>query len=227
MIIKFLGHSCFYIEYNGKKLLIDPFISDNPKVKNFDVSRLAPDYIFLSHGHGDHVSDAVTIAKNNNSKIISNFEVTSWYAKQHGIEVHGMNHGGKWKFDFGTVKYVNAVHSSTMPDGSSGGNPGGFVVWGGERTIYFAGDTALTMDMKLIPLTCPRLDVAVLPIGDNFTMGIDEALLAAQFVDCKNIIACHFDTFGFIEINHEKARQTFASQHINLTIPSIQEDINI
>ncbi len=227
MIIKFLGHSCFEIKYNGKVLLFDPFIHGNPLIKNFDLSQLRPDYILLSHSHGDHVADAEVIAKQSGATIISNYEVATWFTEQKGIKSHTLNHGGKWQFDFGTVKYVNAVHSSTMLDGSPGGNAGGFVIWGGDKTLYFAGDTALTLDMKLIPMTCPKLDVAILPIGDNFTMGYDDASIAAQFVECNNVIGCHFDTFGYIKIDHTKALAAFNSKDIKLTLPEIGQTIEI
>ena len=120
-----------------------------------------------------------------------------------------MNHGGKRSFEFGTVKYVNAIHSSMLPDGSYGGAPGGFVVWNNEVSFYFAGDTALTWDMKLIPITCPKLDFAILPIGDNFTMGYEDAVIASDFIQVDKIIACHYDTFGYIKINHDAAIKEF------------------
>lgn len=227
MKIKFLGHSCFEIEYNGKVLLFDPFIKGNPKVSDFELSHLNPDYILLSHSHGDHVADAEEVAKNSGATIISNYEVATWFAEQKGLNTHPMNHGGKWKFDFGTVKYVNAVHSSTMLDGSPGGNPGGFVIWGGEKTIYYAGDTALTLDMKLIPMTCPKLDIAILPIGDNFTMGHEDAAIAAGFIECNQIIGCHFDTFGYIEIDHQAAKKSFTDKGITITLPEIGSIIEL
>ena len=181
MDIRFLGHACFEIKIGGKTLLLDPFITGNELAADIDISDLNPDYILLSHGHGDHVADAETIARASGSSIISSFEIASWY-EQKGIKAHPMNLGGKWKFEFGTVKYVTAIHSSMLPDGSYGGPCGGFVVWNNEECFYFAGDTALTLDMKLIPQTCPALDVAILPVGDNFTMGYEDALIAAQFI---------------------------------------------
>src|SRR5690554_1332217 len=149
MELTFYGHACFSVKTQDKIILFDPFISPNPKAAHIDVATLAADYILLSHGHEDHVADAENIAKRTGAKLVSNFEIVSWYEKK-GIEnVHPMNHGGKWKFDFGTVKYTNAVHSSMLPDGSYGGNPGGFIV-NTDKSFYYSGDTALTMDMKLI-----------------------------------------------------------------------------
>jgi L-ascorbate metabolism protein UlaG (beta-lactamase superfamily) len=158
--------------------------------------------------------------------VISNFEVTSWFQEK-GIDGHSMNHGGKWKFEFGIVKYVTAVHSSSMPDGKYGGNPGGFVVWNDEICFYIAGDTALTMDMKLIPMTCPKLDFAILPVGDNYTMGYEDALLASDFIDCDKIIGCHYDTFGFIKIDHDAAKNAFAKRGKELILLSVGENLII
>jgi L-ascorbate metabolism protein UlaG (beta-lactamase superfamily) len=183
-------------------------ISGNPLASKISIEDLNADYILISHGHGDHTGDAQAIAKRTRATIISNFEIVSWFA-QFGCQGHGMNHGGKHEFPFGTVKYVNAVHSSTLPDGSSGGNAGGFVVWNDETCFYFSGDTALTMDMKLIPLSCPPLTFAMLPIGDNFTMGYEDALMAASFIECDTIIGCHYNTFSAIQIDTEKAAGTF------------------
>lgn len=190
MQIKYLGHSCFLIQTGGKELLIDPFITPNVLATEINVDTLRPDYILLTHGHEDHVADAEVIAKNSGAKIISSFEIYSWFQKKE-IAGHPMNLGGKWSFDFGTVKYVSAIHSSMMPDGSYGGPAGGFVVWNEETSFYVAGDTALTMDMKLIPMTCPPLKFAILPVGDNFTMGVDDALIASSFVECDTVIGCH------------------------------------
>lgn len=128
---------------------------------------------------------------------------------------------------WGTVKSVVAIHSSEFPDGTYGGNPGGFVISNTEGTFYVAGDTALTMDMQLIPKICPSLDFAILPIGDNFTMGIDDAVEAAKMVQCTTIIGCHYDTFGYIEIDHQYARKAFADAGIRLLLPTIGETITL
>lgn len=151
MKITYYGQACLEIETNGTKLLFDPFITYNPLAKDIDVNSFKPDYILVSHGHGDHVADLVTIAKSSGAKVICIAEIADWLGKQ-GIEnVHGMNIGGGFNFDFGRVKMVNAIHSSTLPDGSPGGNPAGFVLYTNEgKNIYFAGDTALTYDMKLL-----------------------------------------------------------------------------
>lgn len=225
MELTFYGHACFSVKTQGKTILFDPFISPNPKAAHIDVTALAADYILLSHGHEDHVADAENIAKRTGAKLVSNFEIVSWYEKK-GIEnVHPMNHGGKWKFDFGTVKYTNAVHSSMLPDGSYGGNPGGFIV-NTEKSFYYSGDTALTMDMKLIG-NSEKLDFAVLPIGDNFTMGIDDAVKAAEFINCNKIIGVHYDTFGYIEINKNEVIDKFKSRGKELILLEIGETIQL
>jgi L-ascorbate metabolism protein UlaG (beta-lactamase superfamily) len=225
MKVTYYGQSCFLIETLGQKLLFDPFISPNPLQSEHAktiVDTIEADYILLTHGHGDHVADAESIAKRCDATIISNYEIVGWYQAK-GIKGHPMNLGGSKSFDFGTVKMVNAVHSSVLPDGTYAGNPGGFVVSNTEVTFYVAGDTALTMDMKLIPITCPKLDFSILPIGDNFTMGISDAVLAAQFIECDKIIGCHYDTFGYIKINHASAQKAFSAKGKELILLPLNE----
>ncbi len=226
MTLRYLGQSGFQVQFKSTCLVFDPMISSNPKATEIDVSALKADYVLLSHGHSDHVENAEEIARNNEAMIISNFEVVSWY-EQKGLKGHPMNIGGKYKFDFGTVKYVNAVHSSMLPDGSYGGSSGGFVIWNDDKCFYFAGDSALTMDMKLIPLTCPKLDFAILPIGDNFTMGYEDASIAAQYIECDTIIGCHFDTFGYIKIDHEAAKAHFKNIGKELILLNVGQSIEI
>ena len=207
MKITFYGHASLGIEIGAKNIIIDPYISPNPKASHIDVKALKADYILLTHAHGDHIADVETIAKNTNATIVSNAEIASYYDKK-GFKTHPMNHGGSWNFDFGKVKLVNAIHSSSFPDGTYGGNPGGFVIEGEYKNIYIAGDTALTFDMQLIPFRT-NLDLAVLPIGNNFTMDIEDAIIASDFVECDKILGYHFDTFGYIEINHQEAVKKF------------------
>lgn len=226
MVLTYYGHATFKVEIGNNELLFDPFITPNPLLENKDLSRFKPDHILASHGHGDHVADVEAIAKANNSKLISNYEIVNWFGEK-GIKGHPINHGGKANFDFGTVKYVNAIHTSSMPDGSNGGDPGGFVIWNNEKCFYFAGDTALTFDMKLIPLTCPKLDFAILPIGDNFTMGYEDAAIAAEFIECDKIIGCHYDTFGYIKIDKNKAKAAFAKKGKELILLDIESSIEL
>jgi L-ascorbate metabolism protein UlaG (beta-lactamase superfamily) len=208
MKVIYYGHSCFSIVVGGKTLLFDPFITGNPLAKNIDVKKVPADFILVSHGHSDHVGDAVEIAKRTNALVIANYEVAIWLNKQGAPRVHPLNHGGRFQFDFGRVKFVNAIHSSTSPDGSNGGNPGGFVVESQGGNFYFSGDTALTMDMKLIGEST-NLKFAALCIGDNFTMGLDDAVKAADFIRCNEILGVHFDTFPPIKIDHAAAREKF------------------
>jgi L-ascorbate metabolism protein UlaG (beta-lactamase superfamily) len=208
MKVTYYGHACFFVVVGGKTLLFDPFISGNPLAKSIDVKQVPADFILVSHGHKDHLADAVEIAKRTNALVIANFEVATWLNKQGAPRAHPLNHGGSYKFDFGRAKFVNAIHSSTMPDGTFGGNPGGFVVESAEGNFYYSGDTALTLDMKLIGETTP-LKFAALCIGDNFTMGVDDAVKAAEFIRCNEIFGVHYDTFPPIKIDHAAAQEKF------------------
>jgi len=222
MTVTYYGHSCFLVETNGKKLLFDPFISFNELAKDVDINAIEADYILQSHGHTDHIADTVSIAKRTNAKVICSWEVHEWLYKQ-GIEnTHPMNIGGKWQFDFGTVKCVVAQHSSSLPDGTYGGNPMGFLIMNSENNFYYSGDTALTIDMQLIPNWC-KLDTAFLPIGDNFTMDAADALTASNFIQCNNIVAMHFDTFGFIKVNHSQVISLFQAANKTIKLPVIGE----
>jgi L-ascorbate metabolism protein UlaG (beta-lactamase superfamily) len=225
MKITFYGHASIGIEVSGKHILIDPFISANPKANHIDIHTMKADYILLTHAHQDHILDVEAISKRTQAVIVSNYEIASHFGAK-GLKHHPMNHGGSWKFDFGTVKYVNAIHSSSFPDGSYGGNPGGFVIEGEHKNIYIAGDTALTMDMKLIPMRT-KLDLAILPIGSNFTMDVEDAIIASDFVDCDKILGCHYDTFGYIEINHEEAIKKFFDKGKDLMLLNIGESIEL
>ncbi len=226
MKLTYCGHSTFAVETKGHHLIFDPFITPNELAKSIAIEDIKADYILLSHGHGDHVADAEAIAKNNDAQIVAAFEIVSWYEAK-GVKGYPLNHGGKAQLGFGTVKFVSAVHGSVLPDGTYGGNPGGFVVWNEEACFYFAGDTALTMDMKLIPLTCPKLDFAILPIGDNFTMGYEDAVIASDFIDCDKVIGCHYDTFGYIQIDHAAAKKAFADRGKELILLSIGQSLQL
>lgn len=225
MKITFLGHASLQIKIGNNTVLVDPFITGNPKAEAIDVSSLEADYILVTHAHQDHILDVEAIAKRTGAKVISNFEIVTHYGNL-GIEGHPMNHGGSWDFDFGKVKYVNAIHTSSFPDGTYGGQPGGFIIQGEHKTIYIAGDTALTYDMKLIPMQT-KLDLAILPIGDNFTMGIEDAIIASDFIDCDKILGYHFDTFGYIEIDHEAAKRKFFEKDKDLMLLEIGESLEL
>lgn len=225
MKITFYGHACLGIEVNETSILVDPFISGNPKAAHIDIDAIPADYILLTHAHQDHILDVERIAKRTNAMIISNYEIATYYGSL-GFSFHPMNHGGSWDFEFGIVKYVIAHHTSSFPDGKYGGQPGGFVIEGERKNIYIAGDTALTMDMKLIPMRT-KLDLAVLPIGSNFTMDVEDAIMASDFVACDKILGYHFDTFGYIEINHEEAIKKFFNKGKDLMLLDIGSSIEL
>lgn len=226
MRITYYGHACFLVETKGKKILFDPFITYNELAKNVNINAIEADYILISHGHEDHIADALSLAIRTGAKVVSNYEIVMWLLKQGVEKGHPMNHGGQWTFSFGKVKYVNAVHSSTLPDGSPGGNPGGFLIQNEEGILYFAGDTALTYDMKLLG-EMYKIDVAMLPIGDNFTMGYKDAAVASDFLQCSNIIGMHYDTFGYIKIDHEAAVAAFAEKGKTLHLLDIGTSIDL
>lgn len=205
MKITFYGHSCIGITVDDVHILVDPFITANPKASHIDINTIKADYILITHAHQDHILDVEAIAKRTGAMVVSNYEIVTYF-QQKGIEGHGMNHGGTWDFEFGTVKYVNAIHSSSFPDGSYGGNPGGFVIEGERKTIYISGDTALSMDMKLIPMLY-KLDLAILPIGDNFTMGVNEAVMASDFVECDKVLGVHYNTFGPLKLMKKRLNE--------------------
>jgi len=220
MNVTYYGHSCFSVEVSGKTLLFDPFITPNPLSSTIDHANLRPDYILISHGHFDHVADVEAIARLSGATLIGNYEVLQWFGAK-GIEkIHPMNSGGSWNFDFGRVTFTPAVHSSSMPDGTYGGQAGGFRVETPEGAFYYSGDTALTRDIELIALAGP-LRFAVLCIGDNFTMGVKDAVTAAEWLGCSEIIGVHNDTFPLIAIDGEAARTAFKAAGKNLHLLEI------
>jgi L-ascorbate metabolism protein UlaG (beta-lactamase superfamily) len=220
MKVTYYGHACFAAELGNKTLLFDPFITGNELAKAVDVKTLQADYILISHGHEDHLADAADIARRTGATIVSNYEVTVWFGKQGLQKTHPLNHGGGRQFEFGHVKFVNAIHSSSLPDGAYGGNPGGFVVESSDGNFYYSGDTALTMDMKLIGEST-QLSWAALCIGDNFTMGVEDAIKAAEFVRCTEVLGLHYNTFPPIQIDSDAAVAKFkaANKHLHLLAP--------
>ncbi len=194
--IQWLGHSSFFIESANYKILIDPFLSNNP-IATFKPSDFQADFILISHGHSDHVGDTIEIAKRCNSTVICNYEISGWMESK-GLKAHGMQHGGAFRFPFGKVKLTLAFHGSALPDGSYGGNPCGFLIrFNDNFTFYDAADTGLFGDMKLIGEE--GVDLAALPIGDNYTMGPEDALKAVRFIKPKKVIPIHYNTFDLIK----------------------------
>ena len=224
MKITYYGHSCFGVETGGKHLLFDPFVSHN-ELANIDINTIPADYILLSHGHQDHTADAIAIAQNTGAKIVSSYEITTW-ANNNGIEnVHPMNTGGRWQFEFGEVRCFQAEHSSSFADGSYAGPAMGFIIKTDGKSFYYSGDTALFTDMKLIKEYYP-VDLAIMCIGDNFTMGVSDAIIACDFVGVTDVIGMHYDTFGYIKIEHEAAVKQFADKGIELKLMEIGSSID-
>lgn len=222
----FYGHSCFSVEIAGAKILFDPFITPNPLAQGVDIDSIEADYVLISHGHEDHVADAADILKRTGAKLISNFEIVTWFGQQGFENSHPLNHGGSVQLPFGKVKYVNAVHSSVLPDGTYGGNPGGFVIESEQTNFYFSGDTALTYDMKMLG-EMHDLDWAVLCVGDNFTMGHADAAICADWIGVKQVVGTHFDSFPYIEIDHDVAKASFADKGVTLHLPNIGDTIEL
>lgn len=195
----YYGHATFGIDADGTKIIVDPFFAPNSPVAQVTGEEVECDVMLITHGHGDHIADAVGIAKRTGCQVIANFEIVGWLQGQ-GIEnVHPLHIGGGNSFSFGRVKMTIAHHGSGLPDGSYGGNPGGFLINFNDGTdVYLAGDTALTYDMRLIG-DAGGVDLAALPIGDNFTMGPDDAATAAQFVKAKRVVPIHYNTWPPIE----------------------------
>ena len=194
--ITWYSHACFLIETDKSRLLIDPFLSDNPLASDA-ADEIQTDYILVSHGHGDHLGDTISIAKRTRATVISNFEIQNWLIGQGVENTHPQHIGGGFDYPWGRVKLTIAQHGSALPDGSYGGNPCGFLLYIADKKIYHACDTGLFYDMKLIG--DEGIDLAILPIGDNFTMGPDDALRAVKLIEPRQVVPIHYDTFDVIK----------------------------
>ncbi len=214
------------VQTGGKNILFDPFITPNPLAADINVSTLKPDVILVSHAHGDHIADLIEVAKSSNALVLCIYELHEWVKAQGVVNTIGMNIGGTVDIGFAKVKMVRAVHSSSLPDGSNAGDPAGFVVYNDEDCFYYAGDTALHSDMKLIASDF-KLGFAILPIGDHYTMGVYDAVRAAEFIRCDEIIGMHYNTFPPIEIDTEEAIEIFESNGLNLYLMNINQKIEI
>ncbi|MDU0371181.1 metal-dependent hydrolase [Hymenobacter endophyticus] len=225
MTLTYYGHACFLLEAGGSKVLFDPFIRPNPLAADVDVDAIQADYILITHGHGDHVADVEEIGKRTGAQVVAIAEIAGWF-EQKGLQTVGMNLGGTLHLPFGSVTMVAAAHSSSLPDGSYGGVAAGYIVQAEGKTLYFAGDTALTYDMKLIGER-HKLDLAILPIGDHYTMGIDDALVAADWVGASKIIGMHYDSFPVIAINHDEAKAKATQAGKELVLLSVGETTSL
>ncbi len=192
------GHSALSLNVDGTRLVVDPFFDDNPLARTRAASVRA-DFILLTHGHGDHVGDTLSIARRTGATVIANFEIATWVNEKGHASTHPQHIGGAWTHPFGRVKMTPALHGSMLPDGANGGMPGGFLLEVANKRIYVAGDTALSSDKELIGRG--GLDLAVLPIGDNFTMGPEDALLALDYLKPKAVIPCHYNTWPLIAVD--------------------------
>ncbi|MGJ1263808.1 metal-dependent hydrolase [Sphingobacterium spiritivorum] len=227
MKITYYGQSCVLFDFDGHQVLLDPFVTYNPIAEHVDVNALNPEYIFVSHAHQDHVADLLTVQKNSNAIVATVVETAAWVRKQ-GVpddKVVEFNLGGTIETTFGKVKMVIAIHTNSTPDGAYGGWPVGYVFFAGDKKIYFAGDTALTYDMKL--LEDLQLDWAFLPIGGHYTMDVEDAVKAAQFINCKHIVGIHYNTFPPITIDVEVAKRKFNDAGLQLSLPGIGETISL
>src|SRR5690606_39087303 len=226
MKITYLGHASLSININGKNLIIDPFISGNELAKDIDLNALEADYILLTHAHQDHVLDVELIAERTGASIICNAEMSYYYEKKR-LKVIGMNTGGQFTTDGINIRSTIAFHSISFADGKYGVNPNGYVIFIDNKNIYVAGDTALTQEKKLNPSLLGKLDLAILPIGDHFTMGIEDACLAADFVECNKVLGYHYDTFPPIQIDHLEAKSYFSVREKELVLLHIGESLEV
>lgn len=225
MKLTYYGQSCIGVDVAGAHLLFDPFISGNPLAKGVDIAKVPATHVLITHGHGDHVADAEAILKRTGALLVSNFEICNWFAAKGIQRTHPLNTGGRAELSGFGVKSTVAQHSSTMPDGASGGSPGAFVVFSDEGNFHHAGDTALMLDMQL--LKRHQLRFACLPIGDTFTMGVDDAVEAAQYMGVKTVIGMHYGTFPPITIDKVAAKAAFGAAGITLLLPGIGETIEL
>ncbi len=223
MKFTYYGHSCFELDFEGVKVLLDPFITYNSLASEVAVDKISPDYIFITHGHQDHVADLKQIQAQSGATVAGIFEIAAW-ARKLGIpdeQVIEFNVGGTLSLPFGKVKMVYAVHSNSLPDGSYGGFPVGYLFFVNGKTLYLAGDTALTMEMKLLERYA--IDWAFLPVGGHYTMDAEDAIIAADFIQCANIVGVHFNSFPPIAIDEDKTEVMFSEAGLNLLLPKIGE----
>ncbi len=224
--VKFIGHAAFLITHNNYRIVIDPFITGNPKAA-MKMEDISVQYILVTHGHGDHLGDAIPIAKRTDATIIAPFEL-AMYCQRQGAKVHPMHIGGSFKFDFGMVKLTPALHGSAVVGDTIEytGNPCGFLIEIGGKRIYHPGDTGLFGDMELLGRS-KKIDLAMIPIGDNFTMGIDDAAEAVRMLKPAFVIPMHYDTFDIIKADPERFSEKIAGTETKCIILKPGEELEL
>ena len=226
MKITYYGHSCFAIEVNGSHILFDPYITPNENAAHIDIDSIKADYICVSHAHADHTADLELMANKTGAKIIGSWELVTHFGQMGYDNGHPMNFGGSYNFDFGKLHFLQAAHTSSFPDGKYGGAAGGFLIEAEGQMIYYSGDTGLMNDMKLFG-EIYKIDYAILPIGGNFTMDADQAMICSDFIKCNKIIGVHYNTFPLLKINEQEAVKKFSSKGKTLVLLTIGAQMDL
>ncbi|HMU07270.1 MAG TPA: metal-dependent hydrolase [Kaistella sp.] len=226
MKIKFLGQNCFLFTYNGKNILSDPFYNFQKEKSGFDINSQKIDYVLITHAHGDHIADVKELLETHpEATLIGQPEICGYFKHPNSIDI---NFGGSAKFDDLKISMVPASHTSSFPDGTYGGEPCGYMFRFQGKNIYFAGDTGIMADMEIFPRLFGNIDLAILPVGSHYTMCARKAsFAAAELLNTKKVIGCHFDTFPPIKINHEEAKELFAERNIDFALPQLGEEFEI
>ena len=226
MKIKFLGQNCFLFTYNGKNILSDPFYNFQKEKSGFDINSQKIDYVLITHAHGDHIADVKELLDTHpEATLIGQPEICGYFKHPNSIDI---NFGGSAKFDDLKISMVPASHTSSFPDGTYGGEPCGYMFRFQGKNIYFAGDTGIMADMEIFPRLFGNIDLAILPVGSHYTMCARKAsFAAAELLNTKKVIGCHFDTFPPIKINHEEAKELFAERNIDFALPQLGEEFEI
>ena len=226
MKIKFLGQNCFLFTYNGKNILSDPFYNFQKEKSGFDINSQKIDYVLITHAHGDHIADVKELLETHpEATFIGQPEICGYFKHPNSIDI---NFGGSAKVDDLKISMVPASHTSSFPDGTYGGEPCGYMFRFQGKNIYFAGDTGIMADMEIFPRLFGNIDLAILPVGSHYTMCARKAsFAAAELLNTKKVIGCHFDTFPPIKINHEEAKELFAERNIDFALPQLGEEFEI